>query len=193
MSIGHSTHPLEVFVSLLWRHRVEVVVDVRTSPFSRFNPQFNREKLQIGLGNAGVGYLFLGGELGGRPGGNEFYDPDGHVLYARLAKTGPFETGISRLLQGADRFRVALMCSEEDPAHCHRFLLITRVLFARGFRVAHIRAKGRIQATEDVSTFRGWADPVYEEPSLLDESVRSPWRSTQSVSRRSEQRRSSSP
>ena len=75
MSIGHSTHPLEGFVGLLRQHRVEVVVDVRTSPFSRFNPQFNRDNLLLGLREAGIRYLFLGEELGGKPDGDEFYDP----------------------------------------------------------------------------------------------------------------------
>ena len=115
LSIGHSTQSLEDLVALLQQHRIEVVGDVRTSPFSRFNPQFNRRDLQLGLNEAGIQYVFLGAELGGRPDGDEFYDPDSHVLYGRMAETPEFKAGLSRLLDGTKRFRVAMMCSEEDP------------------------------------------------------------------------------
>ena len=191
MSIGHSTHPLGVFVDLLQRNGVEVVVDVRTSPFSRFNPQFNRDNLRLGLREVGIRYIFLGAELGGKPDGDEFYDPDGHVLYGRLARTDLFETGLTRLIEGAKRFRVAIMCSEEDPSECHRFLLVTRALHGEAVEVTHIRGDGRTERTEELSTFEGWSDPVHEEWSLFDESVRSPWRSTRSVSRRGRPSRSS--
>ena len=74
------------------------------------------------------------------------------------------------------------MCSEEDPAGCHRFILITRVLRSRGIEVTHIRGNGDIQATEEVHTFNNWSEPVYEEDSLLDGSLRSSWRSSRPVS-----------
>lgn len=191
MSIGHSTHPIEAFLDLLRKHRVQVVVDVRTSPFSRFNPQFDRQHLQRELRESGIRYLFMGTELGGKPAGEQFYDPDGCVLYGRLAKSPSFTDGLGRLIEGATRFRVAMMCSEEDPSGCHRFLLITRVLLDRGVDVTHIRGDGAIKRTEELSTLKGWSDPVPEAPSLFDASVRSPWRSTQSVSRRSRRQPSS--
>jgi len=180
-SIGHSTQSLEDLVSLLQMNQVEVVADVRTSPFSRFSPHFNRRDLRLGLGEVGIQYVFLGVELGGRPEADELYDPDGHALYGRMAETGAFVAGLNRLEDGAKRFRVAMMCSEEDPADCHRFLLITRVLHSKGVRVAHIRGDGTTQRTEDVPTFEEWAVPGHEQASLFDESVRSPWRSIRSV------------
>ena len=182
-SIGHSSQSLESFVGLLEAHDVEVVADVRTAPYSRFNPWFNRRDLQRSLREHGLGYVFLGRELGGRPEGDEFYDPDGHVLYGRMAETTEFKVGLERLLDGATRFRVAMMCSEEDPAECHRFLLITRVLHNQGIRVAHIRKDGTLQRTKDVRTFGDWSVGNAEQASLFGESVRSPWRSTRSVSR----------
>ena len=180
-SIGHSTHPVEVFVELLQRHAVESVADVRTMPFSRFNPQFNRHALKRDLHAAGIRYLFLGEELGGKPDGDRFYDQEGHVLYGRMAESPRFESGLSRLVERAETSRVAVMCSEEDPAGCHRFLLITRVLHLRGTGVAHIRGDGSTQRTEDVDAFQGWSDPVYV--SLFDGSARSSWRSTRPVTR----------
>ncbi len=82
-SIGHSIHPTGVFVELIQGHEVESVADVRSMPFSRFNPQFNRHALERDLREAGIRYLFLGEELGGRPDGDRFYDQEGHVLYGR--------------------------------------------------------------------------------------------------------------
>ena len=191
-SIGHSTQPLESFLRLLEDYHIEVVADVRTAPYSRFNPQFNRRDLEFGLKEHGLGYVFLGRELGGRPEGEEFYDPDGHVLYGRMAETTEFKVGLGRLVDGAARYRVAMMCSEEDPAECHRFLLITRVLYGQGIRVDHLRKDGTVQRTEDVRTFGDWSTGNVEQASLFDESVRSPWRSIRSVSRRSRPERSSS-
>ena len=183
-SIGHSTHRIETFVSLLRKHGVAVVADVRTSPFSRFNPQFNRHALQANLEVADIGYLFLGEELGGRPPDDEFYDADGHVLYGRMAESLRFESGLAQLVEQAKRSRLAIMCSEEDPADCHRFLLVTRVLRDRGVEVTHIRGNGDSQVTAEIGAALGWSDPVYEEESLLDGSFRSSWRSTRPVPRR---------
>lgn len=182
-SVGHSTHPIEVFVELLRGHAVESVADVRTTPFSRFNPQFKRQSLERDLRASGIRYLFLGKELGGRPDGDRFYDREGHVLYGRIAESPRFESGLARLVERAGRSRVAIMCSEENPSGCHRFLLVTRVLHDRGIEVAHIRGDGSTERTEDVDAFRGWSDPVYEDVSLLDRSVSSSWRSTRPVTR----------
>jgi uncharacterized protein (DUF488 family) len=190
-SVGHSTQSIEQFVSLLDRYRIDAVADIRSTPLSRFSPQFNRRALELSLGKAGIWYVFLGAELGGRPEARELYDPDGHVLYGRLAESRDFLVGIDRLLEGANRFRVAMMCSEENPSDCHRFLLVTRVLHDRGVQVTHLRADGTSQRTEDVPTFESWSLPGHEQASLLDESVRSPWKSTRSVSRGSQQPTSS--
>lgn len=178
LSIGHSTHPIEVFVELLRGQAVESVADVRTTPFSRFNPQFNRQSLERDLHASSIRYLFLGEELGGRPDGDRFYDHEGRVLYGRMAESRRFESGLSRLAQRAERSRVAVMCSEENPAGCHRFLLVTRVLHDQGIEVTNIRGDGSTQRTEDVDGFQAWSDPVYEDVSLLDGSVSSSWRST---------------
>lgn len=183
LSIGHSIHPIEVFVELLRGHAVESVADVRTTPFSCFNPQFNRQSLERELHATGIRYLFLGKELGGRPDGDRFYDQEGHVLYGRMAESPRFEHGLSRLVERAERSRAAVMCSEENPAGCHRFLLVARVLHDRGIEVAHIRGDGSKQRTEDVDTFEDWSDPVYEDVSLLDGSASSSWRSTRPVQR----------
>ena len=145
-SIGHSKHTAEVFLRLLLSHRIEEVVDVRSSPHSRFNPQSNRRRLQTALEEAGLGYEFMGESLGGRPTDPRCYDIEGRVEYDRLAETEAFKAGIRHVMQRAADRRVALMCSEKDPLHCHRTLLIARVLTEGGLGVGHILPDGGLEA-----------------------------------------------
>jgi uncharacterized protein (DUF488 family) len=149
-SIGHSNHSLEKFLDLLQRHRIEILVDVRSQPHSCYAKQFNADALRDAMTAAGIKYLFLGRELGGRPEGEEFYDEEGRVRYDRLAELLLFQQGIERLKQDAGQHRVAMMCSEEDPAVCHRHLLIARVLAEHRIAVEHIRGDGTRETYQDV-------------------------------------------
>ena len=146
-TIGHSTHSAEAFLALLRQHDVEAVADVRSSPFSRFNPQFNRLPLEQFLKANSIRYVFLGKELGARSDDRSCYD-HGRVQYSRLAQTAPFQSGLDRVLQGAVKYRVALMCAEKEPLECHRTLLVTKALAARGQKVLHIHADGRLETHE---------------------------------------------
>lgn len=112
-TIGHSNHTDAHFVDLLRQHEIDVLVDVRTQPYSQYSPQFNREALQREVVAAGRQYLFLGEELGGRPPETDCYDDEGHVLYSTLARIPRFLGGIERVEKGIQKCRVALMCSEE--------------------------------------------------------------------------------
>ena len=141
-TIGHSNHSAEAFLALLRRHSVDEVADVRSSPSSRYTPQFNHDTLNGALEEAGICYVFLGGELGGRPMDRSCYDMDGRVNYDRLANTDLFDDGIRRIVRAAAHHRVAVMCSEKEPLDCHRTLLIARVLEERGVAVEHILADG---------------------------------------------------
>ena len=145
-TIGHSNHSAEVFLELLHRHRIEEIVDVRSSPYSRYNPQFSRKAWQAALAEAGVGYVFMGVELGGRPADPSCYDGEGRVQYDRLAETEAFKAGIRQVIQRAGECRIALTCSEKEPLACHRTLLISRVMAARGIAVAHILADGGLES-----------------------------------------------
>ena len=147
LTIGHSTHSAEAFLALLRQHDVEAVADVRSSPFSRFNPQFNRLPLEQFLKANSIRYVFLGKELGARSDDRSCYD-HGRVQYSRLAQTALFQSGLDRVLQGAARYRVALMCAEKEPLECHRTLLVTKALAARGQKVLHIHADGRLETHE---------------------------------------------
>ncbi len=147
-TIGHSTHAAEKVVELLRRHGVTAVADVRSQPYSRMNPQFNREAFCSQLKDAGIAYVFLGRELGARSEDRGCY-VEGKVQYDRLAQTALFRTGLDRVTQGMKSHRVALMCAEKDPLTCHRTILVCRHLVARGLEVAHILEDGRLERHED--------------------------------------------
>ena len=179
-SIGHSNHPLEKLLALLRRYQIDVVVDTRSHPRSRVAPQFDSRSLKAALRNAGIKYLYLGKELGGRPEGGEFYDAEGHVLYGRLAASPGFQSGLERLKRGAQSYRVAVLCSEENPEHCHRRLLIGRVLATHGFVLHHIRGNGQLQTEAELAQ----AEPVREQGSLFSGNQEGAWKSTRSVLQR---------
>jgi uncharacterized protein (DUF488 family) len=188
LTVGHSNHSLEHFLQILQRNSVEVVVEVRSYPYSSYSPQFDREALKSSLAKAGIKYVDLGKELGGRPEGSEFYDSEGHVLYDRVAGAPFFQEGLQRLEEGASRYCVTLMCSEEDPTICHRGLLISRVLRERGYQVEHIRGDGTRQPDNEVFT------PPAEPPqaSLFDHAKEPAWKSIPSVLPGKKQKNSSS-
>jgi uncharacterized protein (DUF488 family) len=141
-TIGHSDHTTSGFVDLLRQHGVTLVADVRSQPYSRWAPQFNRETLEHDLREAGIGYRFLGGELGGRPSDVELYDA-GLPDYARVEQSQAYQRGIEQLLETARTEEVALMCSEGDHGDCHRHKLLTQTLLKRGIPVVHIKPDGR--------------------------------------------------
>jgi len=143
-SIGHSTHPLNRFIDLLQQNSINVVADVRSSPFSRFNPQFNKEELAEALKSHGIKYAFFGQELGARSDEPSCY-VDGKVQYARLAARTEFKHAIERLLKGAVDHRIALMCAEKEPLDCHRTILVAQSLSERGHEVRHILHDGTIE------------------------------------------------
>jgi uncharacterized protein (DUF488 family) len=191
-SIGHSNQPIEAFVDLLVRHGIEVLVDVRSQPYSRWATQFNQDPLRHALTAAGVRYLFMGDQLGGRPTGGEFYDAEGHVRYDRVAASEVFLAGVERLKRGSATHRVAMMCSEEDPTVCHRYLLIAPVLAGRGIAVRHIRGDGRIE--EDAALRAEAARQRDDGQRLLFEVQEAPpWRSLRSVLPKNEPPDSSEP
>ena len=144
-TVGHSSHSMEAFVSLLQKHRVHEVVDIRSSPYSRYTAHFNFDVIGEALDQIGIRYVFLGGALGGRPMDPSCYDADGRVRYDRIANTDLFDNSIRDLTRGADARRIALMCTEKDPLECHRTLLVAPSLVAYKISVEHILADGSLE------------------------------------------------
>jgi uncharacterized protein (DUF488 family) len=150
LTVGHSNHRIDILLGMLKNHHVEIVVDTRSQPYSKYSPQFDQPALKTSLAAHGIRYLHMGRELGGRPADAEFYDSEGHVLYDRVADSELFREGLARLEKGLGKFRVAMLCSEESPVACHRRLLIGRVLGGHGVKVEHLRGDGRLQSEADL-------------------------------------------
>jgi uncharacterized protein (DUF488 family) len=178
-TIGHSNHSEEKFLELLRSSAIDVLVDVRSQPYCRYATHFNVEPIRNAVLAAGIKYLPMGKELGGRPDEPEYFDADGHVLYRRVADSARFLDGITRLEEGIAKFRVAIMCSEEDPSVCHRHLLVSHVLAQRGVEVRHIRGDGRTQTEAELKKEHDSADA--RQPMLFAELERDSWRSLRSV------------
>jgi uncharacterized protein (DUF488 family) len=148
LTVGHSNHPLELFLALLQRHDVNALADIRSMPYSRFAPKFNKESLESTTREWGVKYVFLGRQLGGRSEDPSCYI-NRRVQYPRLARTEIFSQGIARVIRGASDYRLALMCAEKDPLDCHRTLLVSPALVERGMVVEHILADGELESHDD--------------------------------------------
>ena len=135
-------------MNLLSEHGVNILADVRSAPYSRFNPQFNREPLAVALKRREIEYMYFGRELGGRPNDPACYE-GGRVRYDRIVETARFCDGLIRLTGAARKHRVALMCAEKEPLDCHRTLLVARSLDAQGVDVHHILADGTLETQAD--------------------------------------------
>lgn len=146
-TIGHSNLEFGKFVALLKQHGIQAVADVRSSPYSQFTPQFNRELLQRALREQGISYVFLGEELGARRSEPECY-VNGRADYPLIAGTPAFIRGVERVTQGAMKMRVAMMCAEKDPLDCHRCILVSPRLREGGMAVQHILSDGTLESHE---------------------------------------------
>lgn len=145
-TIGHSTHSFEDFLSLLRDRAIEAVADVRSAPFSRWQPHFNQDPIRQALAGNGIAYVPLGPELGGRGNSSTKRNERGRILYRSIAESREFRRGLDRLETGSDRMRIAIMCTEHDPLNCHRSILVSRALCADGLRVMHIHGDGRLES-----------------------------------------------
>ena len=146
-TVGHSSRSIESFIGALRQHRVEIVADVRSSPYSARYPHFSEDPLRRALKAGDVGYVLLGRELGARRAERECY-VDGQARYELIAGTSRFRSGIERVLKGVDKYRVALMCAERDPLDCHRAILVSRHLKERGATIHHILGDGTLESHE---------------------------------------------
>ncbi|MEM8535603.1 MAG: DUF488 domain-containing protein [Chloroflexota bacterium] len=154
-SIGHSNVPVAHLIALLQQHHISIVCDVRSAPYSRYNPQFNRETLATSFQEQGIVYHFMGESLGGKPKYPMLFSEDDHTPdYAKIAVSTTFARGIERLIGLGTQAPTAFMCSEADYRRCHRHFLVTPALIERGVTVWHILPDGDL--------VRGVAVPLQE-------------------------------
>jgi len=160
-SIGHGNSLLSQFSELLKKQGIQTLVDVRSTPYSKHNPYFDREYLFSYLQKKDIRYVYLGKKLGGRPTDPSVYfageiPRDSHdflhlVNYPEIMTRGWFQQGIEELLEIAAVEHTVYMCSEEDPSTCHRHFLIAQYLLQQGINVRHLRADGRIEEARSLA------------------------------------------
>jgi len=149
-TIGHSNHLFETFMWLLTEAKIEVLVDVRSNPNSSWASYANPHDLKRLLKAAGIQYIYLGDMLGGYPSNPDCYDQQtGKAEYQSMQNKGSFQQGLSQLLKGLKKYRICVMCAEEDPSSCHRNLLVGEGLRREGVQILHIRGTGKIQTDEE--------------------------------------------
>jgi uncharacterized protein (DUF488 family) len=143
LTIGHSNHPIDRFVGLLQAQGVTVLADVRSIPASRFAPQFRQAALKASLNAAGIGYVWLGEGLGGKPKDKSLWR-NGAPDFQRIAASPTFRADLDRLLTVVKSERVAIMCAERTPQDCHRARLVAPELDRAGHTVGHILVDGSV-------------------------------------------------
>lgn len=171
-TIGHSNLEEDDFIGLLVNLSIEVVVDVRSKPRSRFYPHFNRKSLETILADYLIGYLYLGDELGGHPDREELYEGD-RVIYERVVGLPEFKRGIRRVVDESTKSRLVLMCAEEDPRECHRHPLLASALQECRIQVLHLRCDGSVQDAAEMEHASIFQLPLVE-PVGEDRTWRSP-------------------
>ncbi len=149
-TIGHSNHAPDAFLDLLSAHRVSAIADVRSNPVSQFAPHFSKDAFETLLRDADVEYQFLGRELGARRSEESCY-VGGQAKYSLVARLPIFQSGLQRVLAGAEQYQVALLCAEADPLACHRTILVCRELgkLRPGLRITHILPDGNAESHEE--------------------------------------------
>ena len=151
-TIGHGTRPTQELIDLLKRYDISYLADVRTQPYSKFNPQYNRESLHKSLNEQDIKYIYLGDSLGGRPQDPSCHDATGRVNYNLVRQKDFFKAGIERLRSANNKnLNVVLLCSERKPELCHRSKLIGKTLQEEKIKVHHIDEYGELKDQDDIS------------------------------------------
>lgn len=150
-TIGHSNHEMGHFLDLLRRYKINCLVDVRTSPYSKFVQQFNKEILASELRRKNFLYVYMGNKIGGKYSEPALLYPNGTVNYNKVSQRDVFRAGIENVVRNIEKsLRIALMCAEKNPFDCHRFMLVSRALSHKGVRVRHILEDGETVSNGDL-------------------------------------------
>ena len=151
-SIGHGNKTLEKFIDELKQFNIEYLVDVRTTPFSKWNPHFNQNELKFALQEHNIGYIFLGDKIGGLPADKSCYSKDGKVNYELVREKTFFKEGLKRIIKANTKgIHIATMCSETDPKECHRSKLIGKELLKHGIDINHIINKNSFKTQSELN------------------------------------------
>lgn len=150
-SIGHGNKKIENFIAELKSFKIQFLLDIRSKPYSKWNPQFNQAALDLELKNNGITYVFVGDTLGGLPEDRSCYDYDGKVVYDLIKEKDFFKQGLERLTTANEKkINLAIMCSESKPEECHRSKLIGQELLNKEISLKHIVSDKRVKSQETV-------------------------------------------
>jgi uncharacterized protein (DUF488 family) len=152
-TIGHSNHDLLDFLNILKRNRIQVLVDVRSDPYSRYASQFNKNDFQRHVEAAGITYRYSGNSIGGKPKDMSLYTQSGSPDYDKLALTEAFQNELKAIVELAETKRVVIMCSEADPMSCHRERILAQVLRSWNVEVKHIMPDGSVAKVDQPGLF----------------------------------------
>ena len=150
-TIGHSNYSTKYFLSLLNKHGITCVVDVRSVPFSKYTPQYNKDDLKKFLYDNKIYYIFMGEELGARRSDKLLYSKDGNLDFDKVSKTSLFQSGIDRVKSGIEKgYNIAIMCTEKDPIECHRNILVARELYKQNIEIYNILENGKVETQKQI-------------------------------------------
>lgn len=145
-TIGHSSHTVEYFLSLLNKYEINCVIDIRSVPFSKYVPQYNKDTIKAILNSKGIYCIYMGEELGIVQKNREYYSKEGYLDFIRMSLGTPFKGALERIDEGIKKgYRITIMCTEKDPIDCHRSVLIGRELKSLDYDVQHIMPDGALQ------------------------------------------------
>ncbi|URZ07527.1 DUF488 domain-containing protein [Clostridium felsineum] len=152
-TIGHSTYNIDYFIELLKRNNINCIIDVRSTPYSKYGPQYNRETLKKTLNGIGIYYIFMGKEFGARRDNKELYAKEGYLDFEKTRFDQDFKDGVVRVKNGIGKgYRIAFMCTEKDPFDCHRCILVAREFKDMGLDVKNILSDGSFITQKDIET-----------------------------------------
>ncbi len=145
-TIGHSNHEIDRFLELLKLHEIVILVDIRSAPSSKYASQYDQKALKISLKEVAIDYKYMGKSLGGRPKEKDVLNYEGKIIREKIEQKDWYKQGIQELIEMSKKHKkVAFMCSEEDPSHCHRGYIVSNTLIEMGVKVLHIRGNGEDQ------------------------------------------------
>jgi uncharacterized protein (DUF488 family) len=176
-TIGYSHFSLSEFINVLKMHNVNAISDVRSVPYSKYKPDFNKNVLERELKEQGIEYVFMGDYCGAK-----IKDPNCYVGqrvdYSLVANSDVFKIGIQRIIKGLEKFSIALMCAEKDPIRCHRMILVSKNIKIEHSDIFHIGSKGYLEenlfAEKRLMTLFGLDEPnfLFSEKERVEEAYK---------------------